>query len=246
MIVVSRCAALLAAVVVAASLSACTRSVDGDGHYADAKTAAQTPSNTSAQSDRLIKIDQLPSLVLPPADIGEIMGVPGMQMLVPYQTFEQMPDDTISDPACFGAMFGAVEPVYRGSGYQGVLGQRLADPADMSAGRLDQAIIAFGDGADAKAYVSDQVDAWKDCGGKPLTLKVADMQVNWAVDVPRYVNGVDVLTRTQEGGDGFGCGRGILAKDNTVIDVAVCGPDTVKAGDYAAAIADGINAKYPE
>lgn len=241
----SRCAAALAAVALIVSLTACTRSVEGDAHYADAKDATPTSESEAAQPDKLIKIAELANLLLPPADIAPIIGVPGLQMLMPYQTFEQIPDDTVSDPACFGAMFGATEPSYRGSGYQGVAGQRLADPADMLAGRLDQAIVAFGSGADAKAYVSKQVDLWKGCGGKPLTLKVADMQVNWMIDIPRYVNGVDIVTRTQEGGDGFGCGRGILAQDNTVIDVAVCGPDPVKAGDHAAAIADGIAAKYP-
>lgn len=239
-----RCATVLAALALIATTTSCTRSVAGDGHYADAKTATET-SSESAQPQRLIKLEELPNLMLPAADIASIIGVPGLQMLLPYQTLEQTPEDVISDPACMGAVLGAVEPVYRGSGYQGVFGQRLADPNDMLAGRLDQAIVAFGDGADAKAYVAKQVDSWKGCGGKPLALTVAGMQVNWTVDIPRYVNGVDVLTRIQEGGDGFGCGRGILAADNTVIDVAVCGPDPVKAGDYAAQIADAMQAKYP-
>jgi len=241
----NRFAAALAALALIATLTSCTRSVAGDGHYADAKTATPTSDSANPQPQRTIKIPDLPNLLLPASDVGSIIGVPGLLMLLPYQTLEQTPENVISDPACLGAVLGAVEPVYRGSGYQGVFGQRLADPQNMLAGRIDQAIVAFGDSADAKAFVADQVDTWKGCGGKPLALTVAGTQVNWTIDIPRYVNGVDVLTRTQEGGDGFGCGRGVLAVDNTVVDVSACGPDPVKAGDYAAQIADAIQARYP-
>jgi hypothetical protein len=240
-----RTAAALAAVVLAGSSAACSKTIAGQGHYADAKTAPSSATEAPAPEQQL-KIDQLPALMLPAGDVGTIIGVPGTQMVMSYQSFEQLPDDVISEPKCLGAMFGAVEPVYRASGYEGVYGQRLANPTNMIAGRSDEGVIAFGTAADAKAFVAKQTDAWKGCGGRSLALTVSGMQVNWMVDTPRISHGVDVLTRTQEGGDGFGCGRGVFAKSNTVIDVVVCGPDPAAAGDQAAAITDGIIDRYPK
>jgi hypothetical protein len=236
-----RCAVVLAAVVLAGSLTACSKAIAGQGHYADAKGAA----SSAAEPAKPLKIDQLPALMLPADDVGKIIGVPGTQMVMAYQAFEQLPDNVISEPKCFGVMFGAVEPVYRASGYEGVYGQRLANPANMIAGRSDEGVVAFGTAADATAFVAKQTDSWKSCGGRSMALTVSGMQVNWMVDTPRISHGVDILTRTQEGGDGFGCGRGIFAKSNTVIDVVVCGPNPAAAGDQAAAVIDGIIAKYP-
>lgn len=232
----SRSAAVLAVLVVATSLTACTRVVDGRGSYAGGGDPPQ---------EKLLELTELPPLMLPAEEVGSIVGVPGTTVVTSYETLEKIPDETISDPSCFGAMFGAVEPVYRGSGDEGVFGQRLANITDMLAGRSDQSVIVFGSGPDAQSFVTEQVDMWRRCGEKPLTLDIADLKVNWMIDAPRVSSGVDVLTRLQEGGDGFGCGRGIHAEGNTVIDVVVCGPDPVAAGDHAALIADGILGRYP-
>jgi serine/threonine kinase PknH len=240
-----RMATVLTALVLAGSSAACSETVAGQGHYADAKNAAASATDTPTP-EKPLKIDQLPALMLSADDVGTIIGVPGTQSVMSYQAFEQLPDNVISEPKCFGAMFGAVEPVYRASGYEGVYGQRLANPTNMIAGRSDEGVIAFGTAAEAKAFVDKQTDAWKGCGGRSLALTVSGMQVNWMVDTPRISHGVDVLTRTQEGGDGFGCGRGLFAKSNTVIDVVVCGPDPAAAGDQAAAITDRIIDRYPK
>lgn len=237
MIPISRCAAVVVALAFATSLTACTKIVDGQGSYAAGADPPQA---------KLLELTELPPLMLPADEVGTIVGVPGTTVVTSYQTLEQIPDEAISDPSCFGAMFGAVEPVYRDTGYEGVFGQRLANVAEMLAGRSDQSVIVFGSGPDAEDFVTGQLDSWRRCGGKPLTLNVADVQVNWIIDTPRSTGGVDVLTRLQEGGDGFGCGRGIHAKDNTVIDVVVCGPDPVAAGDHAAQVVDGILGRYPE
>ena len=55
------------------------------------------------------------------------MGVPGFVAALSYRSLESVPDDIVSDPHCVGVVFGAVEPVYRGSGYQGAYGHRIVN-----------------------------------------------------------------------------------------------------------------------
>ena len=243
---VSRSAAALCALMLAGALTACGETVSGTARYADANASPTAAPPANAPQPKLVKLADLPTLMVPPEEVGRVIGVPGVVAAAEYRSLEQVPDDNVSDPKCFGVIFGAVEPVYRGSGYEGVYGQRMANLATMIAGRADQGVVAFGSPQDAQTNVTEQTGAWRDCGGKALTLKVADQQVNWMINAPLVSDGVDVVTRVQEGGDGFGCGRGLQARSNVVIDVVVCGPDGVAAGEQAATLVNDVAAKVPE
>ena len=243
---VSRSAAALCVLLLVGVLTACGETVSGTAGYADANPSPTAAPPANAPQPKLVKLADLPTLMVASEEVARVIGVPGVVAAAEYRSLEQIPDDNVSDPKCFGVIFGAVEPVYRGSGYEGVYGQRMANLATMIAGRADQGVIAFGSAADAQTYVSEQTSGWRDCGGKALGLKVADQLVNWMINAPIVSNGVDIVTRVQEGGDGFGCGRGSQARSNVVIDVVVCGPDGVAAGEQAATLVNDVAAKVPE
>lgn len=231
-----RCAAAFASLLAACAVAACTTTVEGTARYADVTPSPDQP---------LVKIAQLKELLPSDRETGAVMDAPTSEVALTYTSLEAQPDDTLSDPHCIGAMFGTVEPVYRGSGYQGVYGERIWDPATEGSGRLDQGVVAFGSAEDAAAYVSKQTDIWRECVGRPLTLTALGQQVSWNASPPTLANGVDVLARTQEGGGGFGCARGLAAGSNVVADVVVCGNDGADVAGQATQIVNMILEKIP-
>lgn len=226
----------LASLVLICGLTACTKTVDGSARYSGARPSSDQP---------LVKITRLPELLPSAGEVGEVMGGPGFVAALSYRSLEPVPDDTVSDPHCVGVVFGAVEPVYRGSGYQGAYGHRIVNPMLLSAGRVDEGTVAFGSADEAQAFVSQQTGAWRDCAGRALTLKVANQQVNWTSSPPTVSSGVDVVARLQEGARGFGCARGLATVSNIVADVVTCGDDGAAVADQAAAIVNMIAENIP-
>ena len=149
----------LASLVLICGLAACTKTVDGSARYSGARPSSDQP---------LVKITQLPELLPSAGEVGEVMGGPGFVAALSYRSLESVPDDTVSDPHCVGVVFGAVEPVYRGSGYQGAYGHRIVNPMLLSAGRVDEGAVAFGSAEEAQAFVSQQTGAWRDCAGRAV------------------------------------------------------------------------------
>ncbi|WP_142386861.1 sensor domain-containing protein [Mycobacterium hubeiense] len=230
LLVRSRAAALVL-LVLACTVASCTTTVEGTARYAGTKPSDGKP---------LVKNSQLPELLPSAAEMGKVMKVPGLLVALKYRKLESVPEDAISDPHCMGAVFGTVESVYRGSGYEGVYGHRLLDPAALTAGRMDAGVVTFGSAEEAHAFVAKQKDAWRECAGKPLTLKVSNQQVNWNATPPKVSNGVNVLSRTQEGAGGFGCARGLAASSNVVADVVACSDNSHSVADHASAIVNLI------
>lgn len=231
-----RCAAAFTSLLAACALAACTTTIDGTARYADVTPDPDQP---------LVKIAQLQELLPSDREVGEVMDAPTSEVALTYTTLEAQPDDTLSEPHCIGAVFGAVELVYRGSSYQGVYGERIWDPATPGSGRLDQGVVAFGSAEDAAAFVSEETDIWRECVGRPLTLTALGQKVSWNASAPTLSNGVDVLARTQEGGGGFGCARGLAAGSNVVADVVACGNDGAAVAGQATEIVNMILEKIP-
>lgn len=227
-----RFAAAFTLLTLACGVAACTTTVEGTARYAG--------DNPSTDDQPLVKVTQLPELLPSAAQVGDVMKLPGVMVALNYKKLERVPEDTMADPQCFGALFGTVEPVYRGSGYEGVYGQRLLDPAAFTAGRMDAGVVAFSSAEEAHTFVTGQTAAWQDCAGKPLTLKLSDQQVKWTASPPAVSHGVDVLSRTQEGGGGFGCARGLAASSNVVADVVACSDKSAAVADQASAIVNLI------
>jgi hypothetical protein len=177
-------------------------------------------------------------------EVAAIMDAPEFAVAGTFNEMEPTADDLLSDKGCYGAVFGAIEPGYRDSGYTSVYGQRASDPANINRRTL-VAVVAFQGSAQATQYVQQQKPAWQACAGKTLTVKVTGQSVNWALRPPEDVNGVAVLLRTAEGQRGYGCSHALAARNNIVVDVGACSDDSTRLNDQAAAIVNTILPKIP-
>ena len=187
---------------------------------------------------------QLADVLLDVAQVNQIMGTSAMTVL---RTYDQMPGDdgTYSDPTCAGAVFNTVEAAYEGSGY---LATRSSDVSDGGGKHyVDQGVVAFGSGADARKFLAASQDSWRRCVGKHVTYNAKnDSPITWTIRAPVTADGITVAVVDQEGGEGYACAHGITAKSNVVIDVSACSTGMANQGVLVATtIIKAIAGKFP-
>ena len=207
-----------------ASLVGCTHLVDGTSSYHPEITADHLT---------LVKNNELPPLILQAPEISGVMKAD----LDAVAIFSNVgPKPGVADQKCAGAVAAGAEPMYRGSGYAGVMGLGLVGPDDLS---VDEGVVAFGDAAAAHEFVETRLHQWKNCTNKVLTLTSPDGQTtHWVAQGPTMSYGVGVLQRTQEGTAGYACSHGLAARSNVVADVLACSHDTAAVNDQVASIAN--------
>jgi serine/threonine-protein kinase len=221
------------AILVAIASSGCARPIDGTAVYNGGADGASAP---------LVKLAQLQDLVPAPADVGALIGAPSLRGIAAYVKPDALPTGSISEGDCISVMTPGEESVYRGSGYRSVFGRVDDDP---SARRTSVGVAAFDGAEEAHRFVTAQVESWRGCAGKPLTVKLIGPPVTWTADTPVRSNGVDVVSREQEQGQGYACGRGIASWSNVVADVLVCSPDGTSVAAQAAAVANLTLSRIP-
>ncbi len=187
---------------------------------------------------------QLADVLLDVAQVNQIMGTSTMTV---FKTYDQMPGDdgTYSDPTCAGAVFNTVEAAYRGSGYVATRGSELSDAGGKH--YVDQGVVAFGSGPDARKFLAMSQDSWRRCVAKHVTYNAKNDSPNtWTIRAPVTTGGITAAVVDEEAGDGYACAHGITAKSNVVIDVSACSYDIADQGvTVVSTIVNAIAGKFP-
>jgi hypothetical protein len=227
---------LCASLVGVASVAGCVSTIAGDPRAGgDHGPLSWGPDLTGAQ---------LADLLLDVAQVDQIMGASTMTV---FRTYDQMPGDdgTYSDPACAGALFNTVEAGYKGSGYVATRGSQLSDAGGEH--YVDQGVVAFGNGANARKFLATSQDSWHRCVAKHVTYEAKNDNPNtWTIRAPVTTGGITAAVVDEEGGDGYACARGITAKSNVVIDISACSHDIADQGvTVASTIVNALAGKFP-
>jgi hypothetical protein len=230
-----RCLVAAGLVVLSGALAGCDKTINGSARYAP---------DTGVQNLPLVKLDALPTLMPTPAEAAAAMKAPPQAPLGAYDSMPPSGDAVVSDPSCFGAVFGIDESVYRGSDYQGVFGQLTGDPTTPNSLRVDEGVVAFSNADEASGLVATLTKAWKGCTGHPLTLTFGKDQASWVASGPTISDGVSVLLRSQQGA-AFACAHGLAARSNVAADVTVCSGDAGTVSGQASGIVNAILQKIP-
>jgi PknH-like extracellular domain len=187
---------------------------------------------------------QLAGVLLDVAQVNQIMGTSTMTV---FKSYDQMPGDdgTYSDPTCVGAVFNTVEAAYKGSGYVAIRGAQLSDTG--SKHYVDQGVVSFGSGPDARKFLATSKDVWRRCVAKHVTYNAKNDSPNtWTIRAPVTTGGITAAIVDEEAGDGYACVHGITAKSNVVIDVSACSYGIADQGvSPASAIINAIAGKFP-
>ena len=176
----------------------------------------------------------LNSLLLTPDEIDTIMGTTNLE---PGEIFTAMTTEppSISDPACVGAQFNAVQAVYQGSGYSTVADQTLSGDQPKYT-YVNQTAVLFPSAAQAGAFLSTSADAWKRCAGQTLTVTMTDGKTyNWTFDDVTEDDARIAHTASQEGMGGYACQHVVRVVSNAVLEVQACQDDVSDEADSMAA-----------
>ena len=107
---------ICAVLTTSALLAGCVSTVDGTAVRGRPAGPLDVPVLTESQLDGLL------------LSIGELNGIMGSTQMKVTSELDEMTDhaDEVSDPDCLGAVYGAEEPVYAGSGWTAVRGSPSA------------------------------------------------------------------------------------------------------------------------
>ena len=194
---------------------------------------------------------QLAGVLLDAARINQIMA--GTAIVV-YKSYDQLPGgegDQYSNPTCAGAVFNTIEVTYHRSGYLAVRGSQLSESGANFKHYVDEGVVSFPGGPDARRFLSTAQDVWRRCAGKHVVYTTSDGKATtWTARAPVTSGGVTTAVVDKEAGDGYTCEHGITAKSNVVIDVSACSYTLLdqgaeQGGAVASTIVNAIADKFP-
>ncbi|WP_158018474.1 sensor domain-containing protein [Mycobacterium basiliense] len=190
---------------------------------------------------------QLATVLLDVAQVDEIVGSTEM---VAVKRYDAMPNDagaSYSDPGCAGAVFNTVESGYRDSHYVAARGLELSEPDEHFQHYVDQGVVLFGSGKEARTFLATSRGVWGRCVGKHVTYTpLAGRPSTWTIRTPVTAHGITAAVVDREAGDGYTCSHGITAKSNVIVDVSVCGYNIAdQGGSIVAALVGAVAGKFP-
>lgn len=168
----------------------------------------------------LLTESELDGLLL---SIGELNGIMGSTQMKVTSELDEMTDhaDEVSDPDCLGAVYGAEEPVYAGSGWTAVRDQVAREPNDDNEHWVEQTAVLYPAAENAQGFFDDATATWRDCANSAIG--VGDGEYLWQLgEVENDDNLITQLT-TQEGADGWACQHALSLVSNVTVEAWACG-----------------------
>jgi len=226
---------LLVGLVVAAAtaLTGCVSTVSGIA----VRNASTVPSDVpkldgSALDKVLLSIDE----------INDVMGTTDLEVT---SDIDDMTDssDKVSDPDCLGAMFGAEEAVYKGSGWTDVRDVVAREPDEDNDHWIEQTAVIYPEAGNAKRFFEKSRSIWEKCADSSLAVDTEDTSSLWEFEKVTAGDGLITQIATQEDADGWGCEHALAAASNLTAETWVC---AYNLGDEASVMAIDIVNKAAE
>jgi PknH-like extracellular domain len=220
---------VLGGVAVAAlmALTGCVSTVSGTA----VRNATTVPSN-------IPKLDEsaLERVLLPIDEVNDIMGTTDLEVT---SDIDDMTDssDKVSDPDCLGAMFGAEEAVYKGSGWTAVRDIVAREPEDDNDHWIEQTAVIYPEAGNAGRFFEKSRSIWQKCADSSLAVDTEDTSSLWEFKEVVVGDGLITQIATQEDADGWGCQHALAAASNLTAETWVC---AYNLGDEAPTMAIGV------
>ncbi|WP_374021554.1 serine/threonine-protein kinase PknH/PknJ [Mycobacterium sp. HNNTM2301] len=210
-------------------------------------TTAAAPPTTSAATTTsaapTVVPAQLDSLLLPADQINTLVGTTGI--IVDHNVTEMTdpgPGNTLSDDKCLGALIGFQTRTYKSSGYTAMLAQLLKKPHSNPAYVVVQGVVIFASAEQARGFVNDQSNRWRDCAGKSVTQPGDKAPLEWTFG-QLSGNPPNIALQHTLADNSVVCQHVLQAVSNVVLDVNVCAPGTI---NQARLIANQMATKIPD
>lgn len=223
--------AVLAAIVivVAMALSGCVSTVSG--------TAVRNANTVPTDVPRLDE-SALKKVLLPIDEINDILGTTDLEITSDMDDMTNS-SDKVSDPDCLGAMFGAEEAVYKGSGWTAVRDIVAREPEEDNDHWVEQTAVIYPQAGNANRFLEKLRSIWEKCARSSLAVDTEDTSSLWEFGDVSGGDGLITQMATQEDADGWGCQHALAAASNLTVETWVCAYSV--AGEAATMAVDIVN-----
>lgn len=215
--------------VIAASvlLSGCESTVPGTAVRAQHAAPIDVPALTDARLDDVL------------LSVGELNGIMGSTQMKVTTNLQQMTDHSakVSDPDCLGAIYGAEDPVYAGSGWTAVRDQVVHEPGQDNEHWVEQTVVRYPSAAKAQKFFDDSKSSWQKCSGHSVSVDDAGATYLWQIDSVTSQDSLITQMTAQEDADGWGCQHGMSVVSNVTVEAWAC---SYGVKDEAATIANDM------
>lgn len=208
-------------------LSGCVSTVSGTAVRAQNAAPVDVPPLTEAKLDDVL------------LSIGELNGIMGSTQMKVTSELEEMTDHSgeVSDPDCLGAIYGAEEPVYAGSGWTAMRDQVAREPGEDNEHWVEQTAVLYPSADNAQKFFDDSKAAWEDCSGFSVSVDDLDASYLWQIDSVTTEDALITQMTAQEDADGWACQHALSVVSNLTVEAWACSYDPK---DEAATIANDM------
>ncbi len=168
--------------------------------------------------------------------IGDLNGIMGSTTMKVTSELEEMTDhsDDVSDPDCLGAMYGAEEPVYAGSGWTDVRDQVAREPNEDNDHWVEQTAVLYPSPDEAQRFFDKSKAAWDGCANSPVAVGSSGDTYLWDLDKVHTEGKLITQVTTQQDAGGWACQHALSTASNLTVEAWAC---SYSIGDEAATIA---------
>jgi PknH-like extracellular domain len=225
----TRACAIGSLLAASALLSGCVSTVSGTAVRAQHAAPVDVPQLTEAKLDDVL------------LSIGELNGIMGSTQMTVTSELEEMTDHSgeVSDPDCLGAIYGAEEPVYAGSGWTAMRDQVAREPGEDNQHWVEQTAVIYPSAEKAQKFFDDSKSSWEDCSGYSVSVDDLDASYLWQIDSVTAEDTLITQMTAQEDAGGWACQHALSVVSNLTVEAWACSYD-VK--DEAATIANEMTA----
>jgi outer membrane murein-binding lipoprotein Lpp len=223
----TRACAVGAVIAASVLLSGCVSTVPGSAVRAQHAAPIDVPPLSEAKLDDVL------------LSIGELNGIMGSTQMKVTSELQEMTDHSgeVSDPDCLGAIYGAEEPVYAGSGWTAMRDQVAREPGEDNEHWVEQTAVLYPSAAKAQKFFDDSKSSWEKCSGYSVSVDDADATYLWQIDNVTSQDSLISQPTAQEDAGGWACQHALSVVSNATVEAWACSYD-VK--DEAATIANNM------
>ena len=183
-------------------------------------SAVRDPASAPAHVGALKESD-IDHIMLTVDEIGDIVGARDLQVIL---EIGEMSDnaDSVSDPDCLGAIFGAEDAVYEGTDWTAVRDQVVGDDEDQREHWVEQTVVLYPSERQARDFFDDSSAAWDQCAGFSVAVDDYEATYIWHVEDLETRDDVIAQITVQEDFDDWQCQHALSAVSNLTVETWAC------------------------
>jgi hypothetical protein len=225
--IATRACGVFAVITASALLTGCVSTVSG---------TATRPQNAGPSNVPPLNESKLDDVVL---SIGEINAIMGSSTMEVTSELGEMGDhsDAVSDAECLGAIYGAEEPVYAGSGFTAVLDQISREEGDENEHWVEQTVVLYPSADKAQKFFDKSKAQWEECSNYTVSVDNSGTAYDWEIAEVTAEDTLITQVTTQQDAGGWACQHALSPVSNITVEVWAC---SYSPGDEAASIANDM------